>query len=185
MAEPLENAPFERPIDVDRLRANAAFVFDESPTEAEAEAVRAALGLRGLRKMRFQGEITPLGKRAWLVSGTLGASITQSCVVSLEPVKTRLDVPVSIRFLPESDIAYDTPEDVLEDDVEPLGAVLDLGHVATEALSLAMPDYPRSDTAALAQTTAEPAGAAPVLDEDVKPFADLKALRDKLQPKDG
>ena len=180
MADSLQNAPFERSIDVERLRSNAIFKFDESPTEAEADAIRENLGLRGLRKMRFQGEITPLRKRGWHVTGTLGASITQECVVSLDPVKTRIDTDVSLRFLPDKDIDYDTPEDVLEDDVEPLEAVIDLGHVAVEALALAMPEYPRSEAAGAAQAVATPQGAEPIKDEETKPFAGLSALRDSL-----
>lgn len=181
MADEIPNAPFERPIDIERLRANAVFTFSETPTEAEAEAIRETLGLRGLRKMRFEGGIEPMGKRGWHVVGKLGVSITQSCVISLEPVKTRIDHEVSLRFLPDSMIDYDTPEDVLEDDIEALGAVIDLGLVATEALMLIMPEYPRIDSAELAQMTAAPPGAAPIKDEEVKPFAGLEALRGKLK----
>ncbi len=184
MAETLPPAPFERPKEVARLRAHKAIAFEESPTEAEVEAIRQVLGLRGLRKMRFAGAISPIGKHGWLVEGTLGASITQDCVVTLEPVKTRIDTKVRLRFLPESMIEVDTPEDVLEDDVEPLGEVIDLGHVAVEALSLAMPDYPRVDTAGVLHVTAEPEGAAPIKDEETRAFAGLAALRDKLGARD-
>jgi len=180
MADTLPPAPFERPKEVERLRAHKAISFDEIPTEAEAEAIRLALGLRGLRKMRFQGELSPIGKRGWLVEGTLGASITQECVVTLEPIKTRIDADVSLRFLPDSMIEDDTPEDVLEDDVEPLGEIIDLGHVAVEALSLAMPDYPRAATTEPVRVTAEPEGAEPIKDEETKAFAGLAALKDKL-----
>ena len=181
MAETLPPQPFERPKEVARLRGHTAIKFDEHPSEAEAEAIRQALNLRGLRKMRFQGELSPHGKRGWLVEGTLGASITQECVVTLEPVKTRIDHDVSIRFLPEAMIEFDTPEDVLEDDIEPLGDIIDLGQIAVEALSLAMPDYPRSEAAMLGQATATPEGATPIKDEDTKAFAGLAALRDKLE----
>ncbi len=184
MADTLPPAPFERPKEVERLRAHKAISFDESPSEGEAEAIRQTLGLRGLRKMRFAGALSPLGKRGWLVEGQLGASITQECVVTLEPVKTRIDSEVSIRFLPEAMIEDDTPEDVLEDDVEPLGEIIDLGHVAVEALSLAMPDYPRVDTTEVVRITAEPEGAAPIKDEETKAFAGLAALRDKLESRD-
>jgi uncharacterized metal-binding protein YceD (DUF177 family) len=180
MAETLPPPPFERPQDVERLRAHKDMAFDISPTESETEAIRQTLGLRGLRKMRFQGTLGPIGKHGWLVKGALGASITQDCVVTLEAVKTRIDTEVSLRFLPESQIEDDTPEDVLEDDVEPLGPIIDLGHVAVEALLLAMPDYPRIEAAAPVQLTAEPEGAAPIKDEETKAFAGLAALRDKL-----
>ncbi len=180
MADTLPPPPFERPKEVERLRAHKAIAFDITPTEAEAEAIRTSLGLRGLRKMRFQGALTPIGKHGWRVEGALGASITQDCVVSLEPVKTRIDTEVNLRFLPESMIEDDTPEDVLEDDVEALGPIIDLGHVAVEALSLAMPDYPRSETSDPVRVTAEPEGAAPIKDEETKAFAGLAALKDKL-----
>ena len=110
MADTLPPAPFERPREVERLRAHKAIPFDETPTESEAEAIRESLGLRGLRKMRFQGELSPIGKRGWLVEGMLGASITQECVVTLEPLKARIDTEVSLRFLPEAMIEDDTPE---------------------------------------------------------------------------
>lgn len=184
MADMLPPAPFERPKEVERLRAHKAITFDETPTEAEAEAIRLSLGLRGLRKMRFQGALTPIGKRGWLVEGTLGASITQECVVTVEPVKTRIDTDVKLRFLPESMIEDETPEDVLEDDVEELGPIIDLGQVAVEALSLAMPDYPRAETADMLHVTAEPEGAAPIKDEETKAFASLAELKEKLAKDD-
>ena len=180
MADTLPPAPFERPKEVERLRAHKAITFEVTPTEAEAEAIRGALGLRGLRKMRFTGELSPIGKRGWLVEGTLGASITQECVVTLEPVKARIESEVSLRFLPEAMIEDDTPEDVIEDDVEALGPIIDLGHVAVEALMLAMPDYPRAGTTAPLRVTAEPEGAAPIRDEETKAFAGLEALREKM-----
>ncbi len=180
MADTLPPPPFERPKEVARLRAHKATSFDETPTEAEAEAVRKALGLRGLRKMRFQGKLSPIGKRGWLVEGSLGASITQDCVVTVEPIKTRIDTEVRLRFLPETMIETETPEDELEDDVEELGPVIDLGHVAVEALSLAMPDYPRADGAGLKTLTAQPEGEAPIKDEDTKAFAGLAALKAKM-----
>ena len=54
-----------------------------------------------------------------------------------------------------------------------------------EALSLSVPEYPRAAEAELGEMTAEPEGAAPISDEDVKPFAGLAGLRDKLSGKTG
>lgn len=179
MADALPPPPFERKQKVDRLRGHKAVPFDVSPDNAESEAIKSVLGLKGLRKMRFQGEISPLGKQGWKVTGTLGASITQDCVVSLQPVKTRIDTEVRLRFLPEDMIDPSTAEDVLEEDVEVLGDVIDLGHIAVEALSLATPDYPRAENAMLGQISARPEGTAPILDEETKAFAGLAALKKK------
>jgi hypothetical protein len=94
-------------------------------------------------------------------------------------VTTRIDQPVRRRYLPSAGGAgAETlvgPED--DDEIEPLAARIDLGLVATEALALALPAYPRKPGATLATPPA--AGDEP--DEDVvKPFAALAALRDKL-----
>jgi hypothetical protein len=52
--------------------------------------------------------------------------------------------------------------------------------VATEALALALPAYPRRDGATLgAHAASAPPGAAPLTDAEVRPFAALAALRAK------
>jgi uncharacterized metal-binding protein YceD (DUF177 family) len=73
------------------------------------------------------------------------------------------------------------PED---DAVEPLPQTLDLGTVMVEALSLALPPFPRADGAELGQVLAAAAGVTPMTDDDAKPFAGLGALRDKLTKDD-
>jgi len=61
-----------------------------------------------------------------------------------------------------------------EEEPDPLGDRIDLGLVATEALALAVPAYPRRPGAALVSPVGTP-------DEDrPKPFAALEALRGKL-----
>jgi uncharacterized metal-binding protein YceD (DUF177 family) len=70
------------------------------------------------------------------------------------------------------------PED---DTVEPLEHDIDLNRVLIEALSLALPPWPRRDDAEMGQTTAAAEGTEPLTDEDTKPFAGLAGLRDKLK----
>jgi uncharacterized metal-binding protein YceD (DUF177 family) len=72
--------------------------------------------------------------------------VVQPCVVTLEPVTTRIEEPVERRFraeLPEPlpGAEVEMPED---DALEPLPETLDLGRVMTEALALAVPEYPRA-----------------------------------------
>ena len=62
-----------------------------------------------------------------------------------------------------------------DDEPEPLGERIDLGLVATEALALAVPAYPRKPGAALAA-----AGAGGRRRARPRPFAALAALRGKL-----
>ncbi len=64
--------------------------------------------------------------------------------------------------------------------VEPLTATIDLGALMVESLALALPLYPRAEGAHLRQAIFTEPGAAPLTDDDARPFAGLKSLRDKL-----
>lgn len=157
--------------------------------DAEARAALAeGLGALSLRKLRMEGRLEPLGNRGWKLEATLGATAVQACIVTLEPVTTRIDTPVTRRFVPaerlenyESGSETEMPED---DSLEPLGEVIDLWAVMSEALALALPAYPRAEGADLAEAQFAEDGVTPLRDEDVKPFAGLAALREKMQ-KDG
>lgn len=177
------NPDFARLIETAQLRGLSSFAFDLSPTPEEAAALARLLGVQGLRKLRFHGRLTPADRAAWRLEAELGATVTQTCVVSLEPVVTRIDAPVRRLFTP--DAATDPGEIDLDpeadDEVEPLGPRIDLGLVATEALALALPAYPRRADAELGPLAeSAPAGAAPLDAGEVRPFSALAALRGKL-----
>lgn len=157
-------------------------VFD---ADQRAETV-ALLDLLELSKLRFTGVLSPRGRTDWTLSGALGATAAQACVVTLEPVKTRVDTPVARVFLsrweePEPDSVSEMDDDV---ESEPLPDQIDLASIAREALALALPDYPRKDDVALEEAVFAEPGVAPMTDEDTKPFAGLAALKEKLE-KDG
>ena len=177
---------FSRIIKVSALRNTVNHVFDETPTEAEHDALGALYDVVSVRKMRFKGEISPFEKDGWLLEGTLGATITQNCVVTLGRVRTRIDLDVRRIFTPmaletETTISLDYDAD---DETEPLGKEIDLGLIAIEALALAIPEYPRIEGAELDQNSFTPADTAPVEEEKVKPFAGLAALKEKLSNTD-
>lgn len=168
--------------DLSNARDHAFSITADAETMA---ALAAELEFSGLKKLRFEGTIAPAGKRDWSLSGTLGATVTQPCVVTLEPVTTRIDAPVRRTYM--ADFAEPTPDDPDaevempdDDNVEPLPATLSLDAIAVEALALAAPDYPRAEGAELGELRVTEPGKDPMSDEDVKPFAGLKALRDKL-----
>ena len=167
---------FSRPVELARLPKNTPYVFDETASASERSALAGLFDAQSVQKFRFTGRLEPLGKEGWRLKAELGASVTQSCVITLEPVKSRIDVPVARTFL--SGIDEETAE--LDDDTEKLVPVIDLGLIATEAAAIALPDYPKAPGAELVQTDFTAPGVEPISDEDVKPFAGLKALRDKL-----
>lgn len=146
-------------------------------------AMNAALGTVSVKKLSFRGQITSSDRGDWTVSGTVGGTVTQSCVLTLEPVKTRIDADVTRMFVKEfedhdEDSVTEMPDNV---EIDPLGTQIDLGLIAQEVLALNLPDYPRADGATLENAQFAQPGIAPMTDDDAKPFAQLAALKDKLQ----
>ncbi|MCC1494401.1 DUF177 domain-containing protein [Cognatishimia sp. F0-27] len=171
---------------VARLSQSGPTRFSLEPDAQTRAALASTLGISALRKLRFAGTITAKGRRAFELQADLGVTVVQPCVVTLASVTTRIDMPVLRRFVPEEDLVPETTEagaevEMPEDDtLEPLGAQIDLEAVMTEAISLALPSYPRAEGATLEPVQVAEDGVVPLTDDDVKPFAGLAALRDKL-----
>ncbi len=165
--------------------------FNIRPDSAQLAVLIKALDLKGLRKVSFVGQIAPAGKHDWMLSATLGATAVQPCAITLEPVTTRVESEITRRFVAEMpDYAKDSEEDefggtaMLEDDtIEPLGREIDLWRVLQEALALELPDYPRAEGAELGTLKVTEPGKTALDDADLKPFAGLAGLKDKLEGK--
>lgn len=164
------------------LPQNTPTPFDLRPGAAELAALAQELGVNSLRKMRFTGQVSALGKRDWKLKGVLGATVIQDCVVTLEPVTTRIDRPVEITYLSAMEMPEEAEAEMPEDDSsEPLGSHIDPHAVMIEALALDIPDYPRKEDAALESANFTEPGREAMTDEDTKPFAGLANLRDQLK----
>ena len=167
------------------LPATGATEFDLRPDPAAMRALAGDLDLTALRKLRFAGRIIAVNARDWRLTGRLGATVVQPCVVTMDPVTTRIDIEVNRLYVadlpePQGD-EIEMPED---DETEALGAWIDPGAVMAEALALALPLYPRAAGAALEQAVFTEPGRAPMRDEDARPFAGLAGLRAALDKDD-
>lgn len=173
------SAPGARPVRLSELRETDGLAFELAPGAAARKEIAEMLGVEAIRKLRFAGTIRPSGRRDWRLKAELGATAVQSCVVTLEPVVTRIDEPVAriyVAGLPEPEPGEaEMPPD---DDVEPLPDSVDLRQVMIEALALALPSYPRAEGAKLGgEAFAGPEGMDLADEEDVRPFAGLASLR--------
>ena len=131
---------------------------------------------------RFEGRIVPFGGSDWQLEGHLGATVVQPCVVTLDPVTTRIETEVLRRYVLDHAEPEEPEVEMPEDDtVEPLGSWIDPGQVMMEALALAIPDYPRKEEVALGEMVHTEPGKKAMTDEEAKPFAGLAALRDALE----
>lgn len=160
--------------------------FDIRPDANRCSQLATDLGFHALRKLRFSGKLTASGKKSWTLIAKLGATIEQDCIVTLQPVVTRLDCDVRRQFVPAGDFL---PEEEQAEEVEmhsdetlePIPDEIDLYTVLHEALAIEAPDYPRSSGAALDTAVFSEPGVAPMTDSDAKPFAELAKLKDKMQ----
>ena len=164
------------------LSQNRPTRFTLVPEAGDLATLAQDLGVDALRKLRFEGEIKARGKRDWTLKGKIGFTVVQPCVVTLEPVTTRVDTEVERLFLAnfeEPDAAEVEMND--DDTTEALGDVIDVAAIMAESVSLNLPQYPRKDGAALGQHLHAEPGTAPMRDEETRPFA---GLADLLKPKD-
>lgn len=176
-----KDAALSHPLRVAALSNRKPVRFDLKPDEATREAMAATLDITAVPAFRFKGELRPVGRQDFVLEGELEATVEQPCSVTLVPVITKLKETVLRRYdadfaFPEGD-EVEMPED---DSVEPLPDVIDVGVVATEALALALPLYPRAEGAELGEAVFTAPGEAPLRDGDLKPFAGLAALKDRL-----
>lgn len=140
-----------------------AIVIDPWPQGGVAIELEAQAAEREALARRFAVlEVSRLGGRGRLERsddgreirffGRIEAEVVQTCVLSLEPVRTSIEEPIERRYWigpgapPEPDADVVDPD---EEDVEPLpGGTIDLGEVLAEELALALEPYPRAAGAA-------------------------------------
>ncbi len=115
------------------------------------------------------------------LAGQLQADVTQTCVVTLEPVDAQLDVPVEIEFWPAALVAemernaeelgnhglLDWPEAVVD-------GRIDLGPVIYETLATALDPYPKRPGTSFDWSQVDPEAAS---EGKSGPFAALAALK--------
>ena len=175
-------AAIHRPLRIDDLNEDEDGLIEA--TEAERSAIAAMLDLAGLARLTLTYRLRSLGNRRIGLTGRLEASVTQTCVVSLEPVPATLDVPVELEFwsLPllqkrEASMVDPTSHTMLEWPEPIVDGRIDLGPVLYESLATALDPYPRAPDATF--TWAEDGGAASdeVAPSGSGPFAALQRLK--------
>jgi uncharacterized metal-binding protein YceD (DUF177 family) len=173
--------PLTLPFPVRALSPKKPTRFDLTPDAATRAAIAAGLEITSIRSLQFKGELRPAGRRDILLEAVLSARVEQPCGITLTPVFTDLHEVVTRRYVAEWVEPDGTDVEMPEDDTsEALPDVIDVGLVAVEALTLALPMYPRAPGASLPDATFAEPGVTPLKDGDLKPFASLAALKDKL-----
>ena len=171
--------PFQHMLRLGELPPGQSHGFRAEPDSAETEAIAKMLDVSKLRKLRLTGRVEQSDDGDWRLEAELGATVTQDCVVTLEPVVTRIDESITRKYLrnvPDTP-AGDEEEVDVDDSIEPLSAELDIGALLIEELALALPQYPRVENVDPFEACYASADADPLDDVVMKPFAGLAKLR--------
>jgi uncharacterized metal-binding protein YceD (DUF177 family) len=143
--------------------------------EAEQSAIARRLDLQGLERLEAHVALARTGDVV-RAKGRLSASLTQSCVVTGDPVAAHVDEPFEILFTPEpSNAAPDEEVELGQSDLDVVfhdGAAIDLGTAIADTLALGLDPYPRC---AGAEAALKEAGV--MSEEQASPFAVLAQLK--------
>jgi uncharacterized metal-binding protein YceD (DUF177 family) len=179
MSKENEHLPLSRPLKVDEIRDEASGSIEATP--AEMTAIAKLLELRGLEDLAMSYRLSRAGAGRLRLKGEIKAKVTQTCVVSLEPVQSEIDVPVEAEFWPAEMIAaHEEREEEqggapLSDWPEPISeGRIDLGPLVYETLATSLDPYPKKEGASFewSQGAEEPKG-----ETGTGPFAALDALK--------
>jgi Large ribosomal RNA subunit accumulation protein YceD len=179
MTSEVEPAPLSRIFKVDEINDSAS--GEIVATRAEMDAIAGLLDLLRLERLTFDYRFTHGGGGRLRLTGRLKADVKQTCVVSLDPIDARIDVPLEVEFWPEALLATaessaEVPRSVVVlDGPEPIVCGrIDLGAVAYETLATALDPYPKREGVSFDWSQGEPDQAQ---EAQSGPFAALAALK--------
>lgn len=166
----IEKIPWSVPVAVDDIPETGLRLEIQAAPAARAGVAELA-AVRDLPELSAVFDLTRQGAGAH-VSGRMKALVGQTCVVSLEPMLSKVDEAIDVTFSPSAEVASTDNTDN-EEPPEPLiGGVLDLGALATEFLLLAIDPYPRKAGVQFTPPKTEDRGG--------HPFAALETLKKRL-----
>jgi uncharacterized metal-binding protein YceD (DUF177 family) len=179
MTSEADRTVLSRPVKVDEISDDTR--GETAATAAERNQIARLLDLVALDRLDFSYSLDRGGPGRVHLTGRLQADVTQTCVVTLDPVEARLDVPVEVDFWPAAQVEeferraeepghhslVDWPAAVVD-------GKIDLGPIIYETLATALDPYPKRAGASFDWSQGRP-------DEAGKgesgPFAALAALK--------
>ena len=148
-----------------------------------------SLDLLSIKKVSLVGKLSPLSINEWSLKAKLRATVKQKCVISFKPVQTIVCEPINRTFSSSAlQNTFEADDDgispvIFDDTLQELNDHIDLAEIIFEELTLILPNYPKIEGAELGFYSVTEPGAKPLTEENIKPFAQLSKLRDKLSNK--
>lgn len=153
MAQVAVQPEFSRPLEVGKA-ASTPFAISIMADAAESAALARRFDIPAVESLSAELVLAwDAERRCLALAGRVKAKVVQTCVVSLEPIRAEVDVPLQ-RFY-TADVPVETAEE-LEFDPEAedppdliVGGVIDAGEAVAEQLALSLDPYPRRPEATL------------------------------------
>ena len=163
---------FSRRIEIDRLPRSGEAIHYIAAGEAERAALARRFALLALDRLEARVTLERLAGGLRLAAD-LSADVVQECVVTLEPVASRVEDRFMLLYGHAQDEAGEVVLSGEAELVEPIsGSTLDIADAVAQQLSLALDPYPRAPAAA--------AAAAPEMSpSDASPFGVLAKGQEK------
>jgi uncharacterized metal-binding protein YceD (DUF177 family) len=146
-------------------------------TAEEQSRVAKALNLLDLPELTAHYRVVAIDGGGFRLKGTLDARVVQACVVSLEPVASRLQPAFEVEFWPGLKAEGSDEETSIlgTTEVEPLEhGMIPVGRIVFETVSASLDPYPRAEGAAF--DWQDPAESDV---EKTSPFAALSKLKNE------
>jgi uncharacterized metal-binding protein YceD (DUF177 family) len=167
---------FSRPVSVEQISVQET-VREISANEGERSRLAERFELLALDRLQAVVRLQRVAGGMVRVRGHLDADVVQACVVTLEPVASRLAEEFTVTFA--SGRRQDGGEVVVSVDEEDPPEIIragriDLGEVVAQQLAISLDPYPRSSSAPpITPSDAEPSETR----QGKNPFAVLEELR--------
>lgn len=184
------NAPpivpeFSRVVAVERL-SEGAVAETITAGETECRALAKRFGLVAIESLSASLELRRIGGGQTIrVQGRFAAKVVETCVVSLEPMKSRIEEDFSLLYAPQAEVGpqehvIEIDETTAADDIiEPVvDGQIDIGEAVAQQLALALNPYPRKPGVTLDDVIG-PQGEGETGDAAHRPFAALARLAKK------
>jgi uncharacterized metal-binding protein YceD (DUF177 family) len=159
------NPEFHRPLSLDGIGPHGLDLTVEA-TLAECAALAVRMNLPAVLAVSCAFHLIREGRDSVLARGVLRATVTQTCIISLDDFDAPVQEVFQVRFVPSGEESDDIdPES--DDEIPFEGNTIDLGEAAAEQLGLALDPYARM-----------PGVEMPAVEDDSEPhpFAALRRL---------
>lgn len=174
--------PFSREIPVANIPDKELQARAEASAEERATIAK-LLDLVALDELSFDYTLAKQGSERFVLDGLVQARVTQSCVLSLDPIESAPSIPIHAQFWPEADLAEVADSDgAVQVDPEEDGpeaivdGKIDIGHFAYEHFAAALDPYPKKREATFDWSDARAGSNGDGMDG---PFAALKSLKER------